>query len=105
MNLPQQQRAGERVEGHLVTEQRHVRRETGELSPAPSDIRHALRQVVGRCVYGIDLNPMAVELAKVNLWLDAVEPGLPLTFLDHHIIHGNGLIGANPRLITQGIPG
>lgn len=97
--------------GHFLTAAAHriaarlAAVETGELSPAPSDIRHALRQVVGRCVYGIDLNPMAVELAKVNLWLDAVEPGLPLTFLDHHIIHGNGLIGANPRLIAQGIPG
>ena len=97
--------------GHFLTAAAHriaarlATVETGELSPAPSDIRHALRQVVGRCVYGIDLNPMAVELAKVNLWLDAVEPGLPLTFLDHHIIHGNGLIGANPRLIAQGIPG
>ena len=97
--------------GHFLTAAAHriaarlASVETGELSPAPSDIRHALRQVVGRCVYGIDLNPMAVELAKVNLWLEAVEPGLPLTFLDHHIIRGNGLIGANPRLIAQGIPG
>ncbi|MDA8033330.1 MAG: N-6 DNA methylase, partial [Actinomycetota bacterium] len=78
--------------------------ETGELNPTPEAIRHALRQVVGRCIYGIDLNPMAAELAKVNLWLDAVEPGLPLSFLDHHIVWGNGLIGTNPRLIEEGIP-
>jgi hypothetical protein len=78
--------------------------ETGELNPTPEAIRHALRQVVGRCVYGIDLNPMAAELAKVNLWLDAVEPGLPLSFLDHHVVWGNGLIGTNPRLIAEGIP-
>src|SRR5262249_49037640 len=97
--------------GHFLTAAAHriaarlAAVETGELSPPPTAIRHALRQVVGRCVYGIDLNPMAVELARVNLWLDAVDPGLPLTFLDHHIICGNGLIGANPRLIAQGIPG
>ncbi|MDA8063566.1 MAG: N-6 DNA methylase [Actinomycetota bacterium] len=78
--------------------------ETGELNPTPEAVRHALRQVVGRCIYGIDLNPMAIELAKVNLWLDAVEPGLPLRFLDHHLVCGNGLVGATPRLIAQGIP-
>ena len=78
--------------------------ETGELNPSPEAFRHALRQVVGRCVYGIDLNPMAIELAKVNLWLDAVEPGLPLSFLDHHLVCGNGLVGATPRLIADGIP-
>ena len=71
---------------------------------ARSDPPRPPRQVVGRCVYGIDLNPMAVELAKVNLWLDAVEPGLPLSFLDHHVVWGNGLIGTNPRLIAEGIP-
>jgi hypothetical protein len=78
--------------------------QTGELNPTPEAVRHALRQVVGRCIYGIDLNPMATELAKVNLWLDAVEPGLPLSFLDHHVVWGNGLIGTNPRLIADGIP-
>ncbi len=78
--------------------------QTGELNPTPEAARHALRQVVGRCVYGIDLNPMAAELAKVNLWLDAVEPGLPLRFLDHHIVCGNGLVGTNPRLVADGIP-
>ncbi len=78
--------------------------ETGELNPTPEATRHALRQVVGRCIYGIDINPMAIELAKVNLWLDAVEPGLPLRFLDHHLVCGNGLVGATPRLIAEGIP-
>ncbi|MDA8076651.1 MAG: N-6 DNA methylase, partial [Actinomycetota bacterium] len=78
--------------------------QTGELNPTPEATRHALRQVVGRCIYGIDLNPMAIELAKVNLWLDAVEPGLPLRFLDHHLVCGNGLVGATPRLIAEGIP-
>jgi hypothetical protein len=77
---------------------------TGELNPGPEAVRHALREVVGRCIYGIDLNPMAVELAKVNLWLDAVEPGLPLTFLDHHVVCGNALFGTTPRLLEQGVP-
>jgi hypothetical protein len=55
-------------------------------------------------VYGVDLNPMAVELAKVSLWLEAMEPGRPLGFLDAHIKHGNGLIGATPALMRDGIP-
>lgn len=52
------------------------------------------RTVLKRCVYGVDLNLMAVELAKVSLWLDAFTLGAPLSFLDHHLKHGNSLIGA-----------
>ncbi|WP_328862026.1 Eco57I restriction-modification methylase domain-containing protein [Streptomyces sp. NBC_00306] len=77
-----------------------------ERNPEPTDgaVRHAMHQVVERCVYGVDLNPMAVELAKVSLWLEAMEPGRPLGFLDAHIKHGNGLIGATPALMRDGIP-
>jgi hypothetical protein len=52
------------------------------------------RPMLKRCVYGVDLNVMAVELAKVSLWLDAFTLGAPLSFLDHHLKHGNSLIGA-----------
>jgi type I restriction-modification system DNA methylase subunit len=52
------------------------------------------RSVLKRCVYGVDLNPMAVELAKVSLWLDVFTLGAPLSFLDHHLKWGNSLIGA-----------
>ena len=52
------------------------------------------RHVLKRCVYGVDLNPMAVELAKVSLWLDAFTLGAPLSFLQHHLRCGNSLIGA-----------
>jgi hypothetical protein len=69
-----------------------------------AEYRHALRQVVGRCIFGVDLNPMAVELCKVGLWMEAVEPGLPLTFLDSHIQHGNALLGTTPELMAGGIP-
>lgn len=77
-----------------------------EQNPEPSEegLRHALREAVSRCVYGVDLNPMAVELAKVSLWLEAMEPGKALNFLDAHVKHGNGLIGATPSLIAGGIP-
>ncbi|KQX43892.1 restriction endonuclease [Streptomyces sp. Root63] len=77
-----------------------------ERNPEPTveAVRHALHEVVARCVYGVDLNPMAVELAKVSLWLEAMEPGRPLGFLDAHIKHGNGLIGATPARMKDGIP-
>ncbi|MGW4102285.1 Eco57I restriction-modification methylase domain-containing protein [Streptomyces sp. NPDC004976] len=72
--------------------------------PTAETVQHALHEVVAQCVYGVDLNPMAVELAKVSLWLEAMEPGRPLGFLDAHIRHGNGLIGATPALMKDGIP-
>ena len=55
------------------------------------------RQVAERCVYGVDLNPTAVQLARVSLWLTTLAANRPLTFLDHHLAAGNSLIGA--RLI------
>jgi hypothetical protein len=77
-----------------------------EHNPEPSldALRHAMRDVVANCVYGVDLNPMAVELAKVSLWMEGVEAGKPLSFLDAHIKQGNALIGATPKLIDGGIP-
>ena len=72
--------------------------------PPPVAVRAALHEVVARCVYGVDLNPMAVELAKVSLWLEALEPGKALGFLDAHIKHGNGLVGTTPTLMLDGIP-
>jgi len=77
---------------------------TGDDEPSPAAQRHALRDVVSHCIYGVDINPMAVELTKVGLWLEAIEPGKPLTFLDHHIKCGNSLLGATPTLIERGIP-
>ena len=82
----------------------HVARLAANGTPSVSEYRHALRQVVARCIYGVDLNPMAVELCKVSLWMEAVEPGLALTFLDSHIQHGNALLGATPELMAKGIP-
>ncbi len=77
---------------------------TGDPEPAPEAVRSAMRDVVGRCIYGVDLNPLAAELAKVSLWLEALEPGRPLTFLDAQIRIGNALVGATPRLLAEGVP-
>jgi len=77
---------------------------TGEEEPAPEARHKALRDVVGRCIYGVDINPMAVELCKVSLWMEAIEPGKPLSFLEQHIQCGNSLLGATPALLEKGIP-
>ncbi len=77
---------------------------TGDPEPAPEAVRSAMRDVVGRCIYGVDLNPLAAELAKVSLWMEALDPGRPLTFLDAQIRIGNALVGATPRLLAEGIP-
>lgn len=82
----------------------HVARLQANGTPSAAEYRRALRQVVGRCIFGVDLNPMAVELCKVGLWMEAVEPGLPLTFLNSHIQHGNALLGTTPELMAKGIP-
>ena len=62
--------------------------------PAQLDDRHIVRRMVlKRCVYGVDKNPMAVELAKVSLWLHTFTVGAPLSFLDHHLRCGDSLFG------------
>ena len=82
----------------------HVARLSASGTPSAAEYRHALRQVVGRCIYGVDLNPMALELCRVSLWMEAVEPGLALSFLDSHLQVGNALLGATPELMAKGIP-
>lgn len=77
---------------------------TGDEEPSPEAQRTALRDVIGHCLYGVDVNPMAVELCKVSLWMEALEPGKPLSFLDHRILCGNSLLGATPALLADGIP-
>lgn len=77
---------------------------TGDPEPAPAAVRGALRDVVGHCIFGVDVNPMAVELCKVSLWMEALVPGKPLSFLDHHVLVGNSLLGATESFMAEGIP-
>jgi len=72
--------------------------------PSAVEVQAARRDVLSHCIYGVDVNPMAVELAKVSLWINALVGDKPLSFLDHHIKCGNSLIGATPELIAGGIP-
>jgi hypothetical protein len=74
-------------------------------APSAEDWRHALREVARRCLFGVDRNPMAVELCQTALWIESVEPGKPLTFLDNHIRCGDSLIGVfDYETLRQGIP-
>jgi hypothetical protein len=72
---------------------------------SPADYGHALRDVARSCLFGVDRNPMAVELTKVALWIETVEPGKPLGFLDANIRCGDALLGVfDLAALAQGIP-
>lgn len=79
-------------------------RADGADEPSLIDEQRAMHEVVDRCIYGVDLNPMAAELAKVSLWLESIQPGRALSFLDAHIKVGNALLGTTPALLAAGVP-
>jgi hypothetical protein len=91
----------ERVRRDIVAE---MARQGISLDPARLDDTGLLtRLVMKRCIYGVDLNPMAVELAKLSLWLHSFTVGAPLSFLDHHLRWGNSLIGVDVRTVEAAI--
>jgi hypothetical protein len=97
--------------GHfLLAAARRIAEEVARLNatdgnPLPADYRRALRAVVAHCIYGVDKNPMAVELARTALWLEAYTPERPLTFLDAHLRCGDALLGIlDPTVLDAGIP-
>src|SRR5207237_5918749 len=51
------------------------------------------RLIARRCIYGVDLNPTAVQLARLSVWIHTFVPGLPLSLLDHNLVRGNSLVG------------
>jgi hypothetical protein len=80
-----------------------IRKEEEE--PSPEDQREATRDVIIHCLYGVDKNPLAVELCKVALWIEAQVPKKPLTFLDHRIRCGDSLVGVfDLSVLEKGIP-
>lgn len=79
---------------------------TGEDNPVSSDYRRALHEVIARCIYAVDLNPEAVELCKLVLWIEGYCAGMPLSFLDHHIKCGNSVVGLGHSfdMLFNGVP-
>jgi hypothetical protein len=77
--------------------------ESGREQPSEDELREARRTVLMHCIYGVDRNPLAVELAKISLWLHAFVKDKPLNFLDHRIKCGDSLIGATTDAIRGGI--
>jgi hypothetical protein len=78
---------------------------TGEDEPSPEQFHLAVRDVVSHCIYGVDMNPLAVDLCKLALWLEGHWTGKPLSFLDHRIKCGHSFIGVlDPAILAQGIP-
>ncbi|MCO8256747.1 N-6 DNA methylase [Haladaptatus sp. AB618] len=84
----QDQQAVKRGDEEAISE---PRTEEGELR----DINWARRKVAQRCIFGVDLNPLATELSKVSLWLRTLAAEQPLAFLDHHLKTGNSLVGSD----------
>ena len=82
-----------------------ARLRAGDDEPSEALRQQCLREVVAHCLYGVDKNPMAVELCKVALWIEAIDPGKPLSFLDAHIQCGDSLVGVfDPKVLEEGIP-
>ncbi|MGF1938871.1 MAG: Eco57I restriction-modification methylase domain-containing protein [Nostoc sp. ChiQUE02] len=78
---------------------------TGEAEPGIEPLKLAIRDVIQNCIYGVDLNPLAVDLCKVALWIEGFPGKLPLSFLDHRIKCGNSLIGVlDINCLSEGIP-
>src|SRR5207244_496205 len=74
----------------------------GGEEPGDLQLREARRDVLIRCIYGVDRNPLAVELCKFTLWLHCAHPELPLSYLDHHVRLGDSLIGGFPQAVGRG---
>jgi hypothetical protein len=76
----------------------------GEGEPDPAALRAGTREAIRHCIYGVDVNPLAVDLCKLGLWIEGHTPGKALMFLGHRIKCGNSLIGATRALVEAGIP-
>ena len=77
---------------------------TGDTEPSPAAVRTATADVIEHCLYGVDLNDLAIEITKVALWLEAFDADRPFAFLDSHFRVGNALLGTTPALLRDNIP-
>ena len=91
------------VARRIATEVARLR--TGEAEPTPEAYREAMRDTISHCIYGVDKNPLAVDLCKVALWIEGHALGKPLNFLDHRIRCGDSLVGVmGEEMLHAGIP-
>ena len=86
----------------IDAQERQAEQQGVETIDTERDINWARRNVAQRCIYGVDLNPLAVELAKVSLWLRTLAAEQPLAFLDHHLKTGNSLVGSDIEAVLTG---
>lgn len=77
---------------------------TRDTEPSPAAVRAATADVIERCLYGVDVNDLAIEITKVAVWLEAFDASRPLPFLDAHFRVGNTLLGTTPALLKNNIP-
>lgn len=77
---------------------------SGDIEPGPRTLRAATAEVIEHCIYGVDLNDLAIEITKVALWLEAFDGARPLPFLDAHLKVGNALLGTTPTLLAVNLP-
>ncbi len=77
----------------------HAHDRVPTIPPDEDEVLHARRIVAQRCLYGVDKNPMAVDLAKLSLWLATLAKDHPFTFLDHALRHGDSLVGLTKKQI------
>ncbi|MBP8059350.1 MAG: restriction endonuclease [Chloroflexi bacterium] len=87
----------------LMTPEGEVTDDAEKAIPADPEeqLRLARRLVADRCIYGVDKNPLAVEIAKLSLWLVTLDKNRPFTFLDHALKHGDSLIGADEAMFLR----
>ena len=83
--------------GDVLVKAWHAHAETPFIPPDEDEVLHARRLVAQRCLYGVDRNPMAADLAKLSLWLATLAKDHPFTFIDHSIRTGDSLVGLSRR--------
>jgi hypothetical protein len=83
----------------------HIVRLSSEDGTSTIDYRKALRMVISRCIFGVDKNRLAIELARMAFWLETMSPNEPLSFIDHHLVVGDALVGMmDLSTLREGIP-
>ena len=90
-----------RATGYLAEEVISEVRDVEEEMGVAFDEQYVRREIAKECIYGVDLNGMAVELAKLSMWLETLAADRPLAFLDHHFKQGNSLVGSDIEAIEE----